>query len=86
MVYLKSSPDEIFRRLRHDRTRPLLQVEDPLKKLRALYEERDPLYRETAHFTMETGRPSVATLVNMIVMQLDLAGISVHEGLKQKHD
>jgi hypothetical protein len=25
-------------------------------------------------------------LVNMIVMQLDLAGISVHEGSKQKHD
>ena len=84
VVYLKSGPDEIFRRLRHDRTRPLLQVEDPLKKLRALYEERDPLYRETAHFTMETGRPSVATLVNMIVMQLDLAGINIHQGAKQK--
>jgi acetyl-CoA acetyltransferase len=32
------------------------------------------LYRETAHFSIETGRPSVATLVNMIVMQLELAG------------
>jgi shikimate kinase len=33
------------------------------------------LYRETAHFVLETGRPSVAALVNMIVMQLELAGI-----------
>jgi shikimate kinase len=46
-----------------------------LQRLRELYEERDPLYRETAHFTIETGRPSVATLASMIVTQLELAGI-----------
>ncbi len=74
VVYLRSSPDELFRRLRHDRNRPLLQVADPLSKLRDLYAERDPLYRETAHFVIETGRPSVAMLVNMIAMQLELAG------------
>jgi len=75
VVYLNSSPEEIFRRLRHDQNRPLLQVADPLTKLRDLYAARDPLYRETAHFVIETGRPSVATLVNMIVMQLELAGV-----------
>ena len=75
VVYLKSSPDELFRRLRHDRNRPLLQVADPLTRLRDLYALRDPLYRETAHFIIETGRPPVATLVNMIVMQLELAGV-----------
>jgi shikimate kinase len=41
-----------------------------------LFAERDPLYREVAHFVLETGRPSVATLVNMILMQLDLAGLT----------
>ena len=75
VVYLKSSPDELFRRLRHDINRPLLQVADPLTRLRDLFAERDPLYRETAHFILETGRPSVATLVNMIVMQLELSGL-----------
>lgn len=74
VIYLRSSPDEISRRLRHDVSRPLLQVNDPLQRLRDLYAERDPLYRETAHFVIETGRPSVATLVNMIVMQLELVG------------
>jgi len=76
VVYLNSTPDEIFRRLRHDVNRPLLQVADPLGRLRDLYALRDPLYRETAHFVIETGRPSVATLVNMIVMQLELAGVT----------
>lgn len=74
VIYLKANPDDLARRLRHDHHRPLLQVEDPLARLRDLYAQRDPLYRETAHFVIETGRPSVATLVNMIVMQLELAG------------
>ncbi|MDR7305712.1 shikimate kinase [Rhodoferax saidenbachensis] len=74
VVYLKSTPEELFRRLRHDVSRPLLQVADPLARMRELFTIRDPLYRETAHFTLETGRPSVATLVNMVVMQLELSG------------
>jgi shikimate kinase len=75
VVYLRSTPEELFRRLRHDTHRPLLQVRDPLRRLRDLFRERDPLYRSTAHFVIETARPSVPTLVNMILMQLELAGI-----------
>lgn len=75
VVYLNSSPDELFKRLRHDMNRPLLQVADPLSRLRDLHALRDPLYRETAHFIIDTGRPSVATLVNTIVMQFELTGV-----------
>jgi shikimate kinase len=74
VIYLRSSPEDIFRRLRNDRNRPLLQVADPLQRMKDLFATRDPLYKETAHFVIETGRPSVATLVNMIIMQLELAG------------
>ncbi len=80
VVYLKSTPEELFRRLRHDTQRPLLQVSDPMQRLRDLYTMRDPLYRETAHFVIDTGRPSVATLVNMIVMQMELAGVLPRRG------
>jgi shikimate kinase len=75
VVYLMSTPEELYRRLRHDVNRPLLQVADPLSRLRDLFAERDPLYREVAHFVLETGRPSVSTLVNTISMQLELAGL-----------
>ncbi|OOG41237.1 shikimate kinase [Polaromonas sp. A23] len=74
-VYLHSAPEEVYRRLRHDRNRPLLQVTDPLGRLRELYSVRDPLYRESARFVIETGRPTVAALVNTVVMQLELAGL-----------
>ena len=75
VVYLRSTPEDLFRRLRHDTQRPLLQVRDPMQKLRDLHRQRDPLYEQTAHYIVDTGRPSIATLVNMILMQLELAGV-----------
>jgi len=75
VIYLRTLPEDVFRRVRHDTARPLLQVDDPLARLRALYEARDPLYRATAHFVLETGRPAVASLVHKIIMQLELSGI-----------
>ena len=75
VIYLHSSPDEVFRRLRHDMNRPLLQVNDPLGRLSDLYAVRDPLYRETATLIIQTGRPSVAALVTSIILQFEQAGI-----------
>jgi len=78
VVYLNAAPDQLFYRLRYDKSRPLLQVEDPQQRLREMYALRDPLYRETAHHILETGRPSVASLVNMTLMQLELSGMPSH--------
>ena len=75
VVYLRASPEDLAHRLRHDRTRPLLQGTDPRAKLQALFRERDPLYRETAHYVIDTGRPSASLLTNMVQMQLELAGV-----------
>ena len=74
VFYLRSTPEEVFRRLRHDQNRPLLQVADPLRRLRELFDIRDPLYRETSHHVIETGRPTVAALVNIILGKLEAAG------------
>lgn len=73
-VYLHAPAEEVFRRLRHDRNRPLLQVADPLARLQEMYAQRDPLYRETASLVVETGRPSIAALIDCIVMQLRSSG------------
>jgi shikimate kinase len=75
VIYLHCSPEPLFRRLRHDSQRPLLQVPDPLERLRTLYEERDPLYRDTCRFTVEVGRSSATALVKTILTQLELAGV-----------
>ncbi|MFT3717806.1 shikimate kinase [Pseudorhodoferax sp.] len=67
VFYLFATPEEVYRRLRNDQVRPLLQVADPLARLRELFAQRDPLYRETAHDVITIGRPSTSALVNTIV-------------------
>jgi shikimate kinase len=74
-IYLKATPEELYRRIRHDGTRPLLQVNDPLAKLRDLYAARHPLYLETAHETFETSRPSMNFLINHIQSKLETARV-----------
>lgn len=77
VVYLNAHPDKIFRRLQNDTTRPLLQVANPIGRLRELYAARNPLYREAAHFIIDTGRPSVNTLINTILMQLEQSKLDI---------
>jgi len=62
VVYLRATIDELWRRTRHDRNRPLLQTADSRATLQQLLEQRDPLYRETAHIIIETGDQNLATL------------------------
>ncbi len=74
VVYLHAMPATLLRRVAHDSRRPLLQGGDPLGRLNDLYAQRDPLYRETAHLVVETGRPSVPSLVNTVLTELHRAG------------
>ena len=76
VVYLHSTPAQLFKRLRRDQSRPLLQCDDPLKKLEDLYVERDPLYREVAHVVVQTGEQSISSLVDLIVIELERLGSS----------
>lgn len=76
VFYLHASAEEIYRRLRHDQKRPLLQVADPQERLRTLYCMRNPLYREVAHYVIETRRCTAQGLVNRVQMQLELAAES----------
>jgi len=70
VVYLRASPADLWQRTRHDRNRPLLQTHDPRAKLEHLFIERDPLYREVAALTVDTGNQSVRSLAYMLEQKL----------------
>lgn len=55
VIYLYASPALLFSRTRHDKSRPLIQVPDPLAQITQLVERRDPLYREVADVVIEAG-------------------------------
>lgn len=73
VAYLHARPEELFRRIRHDRNRPLLAGGDPLGRLQTLYAERDALYREIADVVIETGAQNVRTLARMLQDRLEAA-------------
>ena len=73
VVYLRATPHELWLRTRNDKGRPLLNNDDPKGTLEKLFARRDPLYRETAHHVIDTGKPSVTQLVNTLIMQFELS-------------
>lgn len=76
VIYLRAAPEDLWRRTRRDRNRPLLQTADPLGRLRMLHEQRDPLYREVADLIVDTGSQSVAHLTSRIQQLLAEPGAS----------
>jgi shikimate kinase len=66
-VYLHASPEFLWRRLRRDRRRPLLQVADPRQRLLEMSTVREPLYRETAHWVVDIDRLPFAGVVEQVL-------------------
>src|SRR5574343_579202 len=56
--------------LRPENREALLNVEDPLTRLRQLHAGRDPLYREVAHAIVETGRGAPQQVVQAILAEI----------------
>lgn len=48
VFYLKITPEEVYRRLKGDTTRPLLQTEDPYTRIIGLLQQRDMWYEKCA--------------------------------------
>lgn len=69
-IYLHATVDELLKRTRRDRNRPLLQTENPGRKLAELMQQRDPLYREVANIVIETGKHKIKDVVKEIMQKL----------------
>ncbi len=54
VVYLRADFEELLERMRGDKKRPLLQVENPELKLQELLSVREPLYLTTANLVVDT--------------------------------
>jgi shikimate kinase len=67
VVYLETSVEQQLARTGRDRNRPLLQTEDPKRRLEELLAVRDPLYREIADLTLLTDGRTARDVVNQIL-------------------
>jgi shikimate kinase len=84
VVYLRAHVDDLWRRTRHDRNRPLLQTADPRARLAELYRDRDPLYREVARLIADTGEQSVQKLVRHIEERIRQELPGEHENVDRR--
>ena len=70
VVYLRVSPEVVYERLKNDTTRPLLQCEDPLGRIRELLEVRDKIYTECADIILDANKGHSDELAEELQLQL----------------
>lgn len=70
VIYLFAPVEVQLQRTHRDKNRPLLQVDNPEQRLQALLELRDPLYKEVAHYTVDTHSGAARDLAYKILSQV----------------
>lgn len=68
VIFLKTSKEVTYQRLKHDTTRPLLQCEDPLGAIEQMLKIRVPIYEALADMVLETKDKSVDMIVQEILL------------------
>jgi len=75
VIYLTAPLNQLFERTSRDKSRPLLQTENPRERLRQIIAERDPLYREIADLVLVTDRQPVRHVSNKLLHTIRERGL-----------
>lgn len=70
VIYMEVSLETQLKRLKRDKKRPLLQVDNPQEVLIRLWEEREPFYEDIADFIATTDNRSVREICDSILTWL----------------
>ena len=76
VVYLQASPDTIYKRVKHDTSRPLLQCEDPKERIQELLTVRNPIYESVADIVIKVDGKEMKDVVQEIVEAVQNENIS----------
>lgn len=71
VCYLTASTDQLVERTSRDKKRPLLQVENPRQKIIDLLVLREPIYRESADFIINTDKRSPKMVAQEIIRLIE---------------
>ncbi|MEE3470686.1 MAG: shikimate dehydrogenase [Butyrivibrio hungatei] len=73
VVYLRTSPETVYDRLKGDETRPLLKSEDPLARIKELQDERGKIYEEAADIIVDTDGKTPVEVADEIIAAIGFA-------------
>ena len=80
VIYLSTTAELLYSRIRHDKSRPLMQTSNPLETLKKLLQDREPFYKEVSDVIITTGRQKATLIVKRVEEALNK-----HNSKKQKH-
>lgn len=66
IICLHATLETIMKRTQGSRHRPLLNVVDPMERIRALYAAREPIYRQAGTMILTDGRPLAEIVTHVI--------------------
>lgn len=66
VIYLRAKPKTIYDRLKDDKTRPLLQGEDPFGKIQSMIAARGPVYEKAADLCVDVDGKSFEKILQEI--------------------
>jgi len=66
VVYLSTTAELLYSRIRHDKSRPLMQTTNPLETLKTLLKGREPFYKEVSDLVITTGRQKATVIVKRV--------------------
>lgn len=72
VVYLRTSPEAVYERIKHDTTRPLLQVADPRSRIKEMLDERGKFYEMAADVVIDTDGKNKKAIADEIIKTLGL--------------
>lgn len=66
VIYLKARPDTIYERIKGDTTRPLLQTENPLQRIKEMMISREEKYQEASHEVINVDEKNISEIIEAI--------------------
>lgn len=66
VICLHASLETILRRTAANRNRPLLNVDDPMDRIRRLYAEREPIYKRSGSVILTDHRPTSDIITHVL--------------------
>lgn len=68
VVYLRAAPETVYDRLKGDTTRPLLQCDNPLERIRELIESRKKAYEACADVILDVDDMEIEEIADRIIL------------------
>lgn len=70
VVYLRVKPETVYERIKGDTTRPLLQCENPMERIREMIKSRGPAYEAAAELVIDVDNLTQQEAAEQIIRKM----------------